>query len=81
MKKKIKFGIAACMTVALSVVGYNSSKSNPSGVSLSDLVMTSEANAECAPTSESAASGKCLTGAQICVFAVNYRECDPSKSY
>ena len=80
MKKSIKFGIAACMAVALSAAGFNFSKSNSNGVSLGDLMMTSEANAECAPSEYYSASGRCLQTIQMCVGAVGYRDCDPYKS-
>ena len=80
MKKTIKFGIAAFMAVALSVAGYNSSNSNPSGVSLSDLLMTSEANAECIQSSISELNtGGCSMLTGNCYWgAENYSvKCDP----
>ena len=85
MKKKVLFGAAACMIAALSVVGLNTNKTNSSDITLNDMVMTSDANAECAPYSDISADGKCLGGWwspwNTCVWAVGEYGCDPYKSY
>ena len=84
MKKKllsvgIAFAFAFCSIVAISLAALNGRVKSYSGISLTDLVSTTEVNAECAPASDCSASGKCLSSAGICVFAVDYRECDPYK--
>jgi len=82
MKKKMIFGAAACMIAALSVVGLNTNKTNSSNVTLSDLVMTSDANADCLPPSFGPAEGRCF-GYRICVFSMDVpgdRACDPYRS-
>jgi hypothetical protein len=86
MKKKVIFGAAACMIAALSVVGLNTNKTNSSNVTLSDLVMTSDANADCNPiVLEYSADGKCIGGWwspwSTCVWAYGERGCDPHTSY
>ena len=80
MKKKLlSLGIAFCSIVAISLAALNGRVKSYSGISLDDLVSTTEVNAECTPASDWSASGKCLSGAGICVFAVGYRDCDPYK--
>ena len=84
MKKKMIFGAAACMIAALSVVGLSTNKANSSDVTLNDMVMTSDANADCAPYSDISADGKCLgwlSNFSTCVWAVGEYGCDPYKSY
>jgi hypothetical protein len=76
MKKKIIMGAAACMIVALSVVGLNANKTNSSDVTLSDLVMTSEANADCSGTAW-LAGGHCVFGYNFCIFRMDGTDCDP----
>ena len=85
MKKKVLFGAAACMIAALSVVGLSTNKANSSDVTLSDLVITSDANADCAPP-HWAADGKCLgwwSNFSTCVWVIGEYEhrCDPYTSY
>ena len=80
MKKKLlSVGIAFCSIVAISLATLNGKVKSYSGISLDDLVSTTEVNAECVQGSDCSASGKCLSGPGICVFAVEYRECDPYK--
>ena len=80
MKKKLlSVGIAFCSIVAISLATLNGKVKSYSGISLADLVSTTEVNAECTPASDWSASGKYLSGAGICVFAVGYRDCDPYK--
>ena len=80
MKKKLlSVGIAFCSIVAISLATLNGKVKSYSGISLADLVSTTEVNAECTPASDWSASGKCLSGAGIYVFAVGYRDCDPYK--
>ena len=80
MKKKLlSIGIAFCSIVAISLATLNGKVKSYSGISLADLVSTTEVNAECTPASDWSASGKCLNGPGICVFAVGYRDCDPYK--
>ena len=80
MKKKLlSVGIAFCSIVAISLAALNGRVKSYSGVSLADLVSTTEVNIECVQGSDLFASGKCLNGPGICVFAVEYRECDPYK--
>ena len=80
MKKKLlSVGIAFCSIVAISLAALNGRVKSYSGISLDDLVSTTEVNAECVQGSDWSASGKCLSGPGICVFAVEYRECDPYK--
>lgn len=75
MKKLITIsGIVACAAIMFFNVSLNG-KSSSSNVDLAALTKISEANAECMPYQ--VASGHCLVGAQICVFAVEYTECDP----
>ena len=84
MKKKVLFGAAACMIAALSVVGLSTNKANSSDVTLNDMVMTSDANADCAPYSDISADGKCLgwwSNFSTCVWAGGEYGCDPYKSY
>ena len=80
MKKKLlSLGIAFCSIVAISLAALNGRVKSYSGISLDDLVSTTEVNAECVQGSDWFVSGKCLSGPGICVFAVEYRECDPYK--
>ena len=82
MKKRMIFGAAACMIAALSVVGLNSNKANSSDVTLNDMVMTSDANAECNPPSFGPAEGRCF-GGRICVYSIDVppvKRCDPYTS-
>ena len=80
MKKKLLgVGFVFCSIVAISLATLNGKVKSFSGISLADLVSTTEVNAECTPASDWSASGKCLSGAGICVFAVGYRDCDPHK--
>lgn len=75
MKKIITFsGIVACAAILFFNVSLNG-KSSSSNVDLSALTKISEANAEC--VSGGFASGKCLVLSQVCVFAVEYTDCDP----
>lgn len=75
MKKLITIsGIVACAAIMFFNVSLNG-KSSSSNVDLAALTKISEANAEC--VSGGFASGKCLAGAQICIFAVEYTDCDP----
>jgi hypothetical protein len=80
MKKKIIMGAAACMIAALSVVGMNANKTNSSDVTLSDLVMTSDANADCVGTGW-LAGGHCVFGYNFCIFRMDSSDCDPYRSY
>ena len=76
MKKKLlSVGIAFCSIVAISLATLNGKVKSYSGISLADLVSTTEVNAECTPASDWSASGKCLNGPGICVFAVEYHDC------
>lgn len=80
MKKKLlSVGIAFCSIVAISLITLNGRVKSYSGINLVDLVSTTEVNAECVQGSEGSASGKCLSGAGVCVYAVDYRDCDPFK--
>ena len=85
MKKKVIFGAAACMIAALSVVGLNANKTNSSNVTLSDLTMTSDVNAECSQGSGLLpwfGEGKCIAG-WICIFSWDsgVNTCDPYSSH
>ena len=76
MKKKLlSVSIAFCSIVAISLAALNGRVKSYSGVSLADLVSTPEVNEECAQGSDWFASGKCLSGAGVCVFSVEYRDC------
>ena len=80
MKKKLlgvgfAFAFVVCSIVAISLAALNGRVKSYSGVSLADLVSTPEVNAECAQGSDWFASGKCLSGAGVCVFSVEYRDC------
>ena len=81
MKKKMIFGAAACMIAALSVVGLNANKTNSSNVTLSDLTMTSDVNAECVEP-DWFSEGKCIAG-WICIFSYGsgVNTCDPYSSH
>ncbi|KGF42166.1 hypothetical protein HMPREF2140_01830 [Hoylesella buccalis DNF00985] len=80
MKKKLlSVGIAFCSIVAMSLATPNGKVKSYSGISLADLVSTTEVNAECVQGSDCSASGKCLSGVGVCVVAVEYRDCDPYK--
>ena len=77
MKKKLlSVGIAFCSIVAISLATLNGKVKSFSGISLADLVSTTEVNAECTPASDWSASGKCQSGAGICVFVVGYCDCE-----
>ncbi|SEE38128.1 hypothetical protein [Prevotella sp. lc2012] len=80
MKKKVLFGAAACMIAALSVVGLSTNKANSSDVTLNDMVMTSDVNAECAPP-HWFGEGKCI-GGWVCIFSYysGVNNCDPYTS-
>lgn len=78
MKKKllgVGFAFAFCSIVAISLAALNGRVKSYSGISLDDLVSTTEVNAECVQGSDWSASGKCLSGAGVCVFSVEYRDC------
>ena len=76
MKKKLLgVGFVFCSIVAISLAALNGRVKSYSGVSLADLVSTTEVNAECAQGSDWFASGKCLSGTGVCVFSVEYRDC------
>jgi hypothetical protein len=80
MKKKLlgvgfAFAFVVCSIVAISLAALNGRVKSYSGVSLADLVSTTEVNAECAQGSDWFASGKCLSGTGVCVFSVEYRDC------
>lgn len=75
MKRLLSVGIAFCSIVAISLAAPNGKVKSYSGISLTDLVSTTEVNAECAQGSDCSASGKCLSGAGVCVFSVEYRDC------
>ncbi len=78
MQLKIKlFGAAALLGAAMLVNANMGTSEESQNVSLTELVNATEANAECHPSKDYSASGKCLKLSQICVFAVGYRECDP----
>ena len=79
MKRLLSVGIAFCSIVAIFLAALNGRVKSYSGISLADLVSTTEVNVECALGSDYSASGKCLSSAGICVFAVDYRDCDPYK--
>lgn len=78
-KKPLSVGIAFCSIVAMSLAAPNGKVKSYSGISLADLVSTTEVNAECVQGSYCSASGKCLSVAGVCVVAVEYRDCDPYK--
>ena len=76
MKKKLlSVGIAFCSIVAISLAALNGRVKSYSGVSLADLESTTEVNIECVQGSDLFASGKCLSGVGVCVFAVEYHDC------
>jgi len=76
MKKKLlSVGFSFCSIVAISLAALNGRVKSYSGVSLADLVSTTEVNVECAQGLDCSASGKCLSGAGVCVFSVEYRDC------
>ena len=76
MKKKLlSVGFSFCSIVAISLAALNGRVKSYSGVSLADLVSTTEVNVECAQGLDWFASGKCLSGAGVCVFSVEYRDC------
>jgi hypothetical protein len=84
MKKKVLFGAAACMIAALSVVGLNTNKTNSSDITLNDMVMTSDANAESScggQVLEYSPDGHCVFGYNFCIFSCGVRECDPYTQY
>ncbi|SEE38087.1 MULTISPECIES: hypothetical protein [Prevotella] len=76
MKKKIIMGAAACMIAALSVVGLNANKTNSSNVTMSDLVMTSDANADWGGSTW-IADGHRVFGYGFCIFRMDSHDCDP----
>ena len=75
MKRLLSVGIAFCSIVAIFLAALNGKVKSYSGISLTDLVSTPEVNAECAQGSDCSASGKCLSGAGVCAFSVEYRDC------
>ena len=74
MKKKIIMGAAACMIAALSVVGLNANKTNSSNVTMSDLVMTSDANADWGGSTWIADGHRVFGYGFCCVFHTCKRE-------
>lgn len=80
MKKKIfKFvGAAALVTVLGLNLSLGMNKKSVESVDLLNLSQT--AQAACEEWSSSSAHGKCLQLSQVCVFAVEYEDCDPYKS-
>ena len=80
MKKKVIFGAVACTIAALSVVGLNTNKTNSSNVTLSDLMIAANADAEGCDQSlvrEYSPDGHCVFGFNFCIFSCGPRECDP----
>ena len=81
-KTKIKAIIAATLFAVVTIVGYFNKKESPRDLTLSDLAVTSDANAECikqeAPL-EFMNTGRCfeLTGTCHWMNEVLDNECDP----
>ena len=71
MKRLLSVGIAFYSIVAISLAALNGRVKSYSGISLTDLVSTTEVNAECAQDSDWFASGKCLSGTGVCVRISN----------
>uniref|UniRef100_UPI00257B6E30 hypothetical protein n=1 Tax=Proteiniphilum sp. UBA5346 TaxID=1947277 RepID=UPI00257B6E30 len=80
MKKKIfKFvGAAALVTVLGLNLSLGMNKKSVESVDLLNLSQT--AQAACEAWNDWSAHGKCLQLSQICVFAIEYEQCDPYKS-
>lgn len=78
-KKIFKFlGAAVIMTVLGFNLSLGMNEKNVKNVDLLNLSQT--AQAACEDWSSSSAHGKCLQLSKICVFAVEYEDCDPYKS-
>lgn len=71
----MKLFSVAVLAVAMGINASMSLNNDSEETSLSNLVNASEANAECQPFH--VAHGRCLQGAQICVFDTEKIDCDP----
>ncbi len=78
MKRKMFFGIAACMIVVTSIVGLNANKTVSSEITLDGLVMTSAVNAECVKP-QSYEGGWCDRARNQCYWSLTKRQCDPRR--
>lgn len=78
-KRAIKlFGAALVVSALVFNVSLGKAKKNAESIDLLSLSQT--AQAACEEWSSSSAHGKCLQLSQVCVFAVEYEQCDPYKN-
>ena len=79
MKKKVieMFGAALLVSALIFNVSLGNAKKSAGNIDLLSLSQTAEAG--CEDYNPWSASGKCLQLSQICVFAVEYKDCDPYK--
>lgn len=75
MNKIVKPILGAVAVVAIGVVGYLGTKAEQTDVSLSSLVQTADADAECGPFR--VAPGRCLTLSGVCVYDTTLEQCSP----
>lgn len=75
MNKIVKLILGATAVVAILAVGYLGTKAEQADVSLSSLVQTADADAECGPFRVT--PGKCLPLVGVCVYDTTKEECSP----
>ncbi len=80
-KTKIKAIVAATLFAVVTIVGHFNKKESPRNLTLSDLAVTSDANAECQKVPNPTADGRCQFGMDFCIYAIGYDECDPYRNY
>jgi|AGTN01.2.fsa_nt_gi hypothetical protein len=81
MKKKILKFVGAALLVTALVFNVSVGKAKKNTESIDLLSLSQTAQAACEEWNEWSAGGKCLQLSQICVFAVEYEQCDPYRSY
>ena len=76
-KTKIKAIIAATLFAVVTIVGYFNKKESPRDLTLSDLAVTSDANAECPPLDNTGSTGTCFQLTGRCHWDPDGIDCNP----
>ena len=75
MNKIVKPILGAVAVVAIGVVGYLGTKAEQTDISLSSLVQTADADAECGDFRFT--PGRCLRLSGVCVYDTTLIDCSP----
>ncbi len=77
-KTKIKAIVAATLFAVVTIVGHFNKKESPRNLTLSDLAVTSDANAECIPQIHNYMNtGICFQLTGNCYWDPDEDQCDP----